>query len=268
MHASQGSGKELTWPVPDNPSPPKHDLSDTRPKQAANNIALTSMDPELTYMSAARLNFVAHNVPDVNFADLPEDERNCPICMKPYVQEEPRKPYSEREEESAGMLHCGHVVGQYCLEEWIIGERKNTCPLCRTVIYEGSTESEDESEDDASESGDLHFGEFRVDFGGTMGHLSEDDGESGEEEIRGDGHDEGGRVGRERAEGAVARDVEAEEESMDFGPRDESGDEGYGQWPEEGEEKEYTTLVAGLEKGQRTIDHYYRPLSYPTVEAK
>ena len=222
---------------------------------------------DITVMSTARLNFVAENVPDINIFDLPANERKCLICWNPYVQEEPRKTYSQRTEEGAGMLGCGHVLGQHCLEEWIIRERKNTCPLCRMLIYEGSTESEDDSEDDASESGDLQFGESTVDLGENMEHLSDESGEGGEEDIGGDGQDEGGRISRGRAEGAVARDMEAEEESMGLGPQGESCDEGYGQRPENGEEEDYTTFVAGL-AGQGTIDDFFGALNYPTRYAK
>lgn len=233
------------------------------------------MDPDLTYASAGRLNYVAWNVPDVGLFKLPAGERKCAICWIAYVQEEPRKPYSQRVEEGAGKLHCGHVFGQHCLEHWIIEEGGNTCPVCRAVIYEGSSDSEldtDGSEDEACELYCLRLDAYGVDFGditsGSFSDFDRDDDEDGEEQSGGGGADREGRVGWDRTEGKVAKDLEAEEDVIDFGTKSQSDDEGYDQSSENGEEEEYPTFLAGLENGQRTIDDYFGPLKQPPVDVK
>jgi hypothetical protein len=72
-----------------------------------------------------------HAVVDIN--SLPEDDRECTICLVPY--------YAQQDEgvpaESPARLTCAgkHVFGQMCLKNSFANElRQGKCPVCRTAI--------------------------------------------------------------------------------------------------------------------------------------
>ena len=53
-------------------------------------------------------------------------ETSCSICKEPFNSESPLQ------------LPCGHVMGRKCISRWF--ETSNTCPLCRTVIFQQENE--------------------------------------------------------------------------------------------------------------------------------
>lgn len=79
----------------------------------------------------------------VDIRDLPPDQRTCNICQEDYACEE--------EGERVKMLPCGHHFGALCLDDWLGPQQqpnRNTCPMCRRVLFEidhsGWSDDEDE----------------------------------------------------------------------------------------------------------------------------
>ena len=83
--------------------------------------------------------FVECLIQQIPVSDVPEADREigCPICMLPYLEGE--------ELEHPVRMPCGHIFGQTCITSWFNdiypplpatdGERRNTCPSCRVVMY-------------------------------------------------------------------------------------------------------------------------------------
>ena len=71
-------------------------------------------------------------LPVLSPSSLPEDSQDCPICFERYQN----RPHSEK----AVNLPCNHVVGRDCLLKWLTSSasnlNNNTCPMCRTVLFE------------------------------------------------------------------------------------------------------------------------------------
>ncbi|KAG2330325.1 hypothetical protein Bca52824_001505 [Brassica carinata] len=55
-----------------------------------------------------------------------EAESSCSICLDNLFG-------SSSIHGSATLMNCSHVFHERCLLEWL--QRKNTCPICRTVLY-------------------------------------------------------------------------------------------------------------------------------------
>ena len=55
----------------------------------------------------------------------------CIICHEPYSAE----PWRGSTAEVALLLPCNHHVGSECLSAWISEDNGNTCPVCRTRIF-------------------------------------------------------------------------------------------------------------------------------------
>lgn len=74
--------------------------------------------------------------PYIDIAEIPEDERNCPICTDPYhhLNDQAR----ERDLKVAQRLPCGHYLCNNCLYKWlspIAESNNNTCPFDRRVFF-------------------------------------------------------------------------------------------------------------------------------------
>ena len=46
-------------------------------------------------------------------------DEHCPVCF---------------ENKNMVRMDCDHVVCDECLTNWVVEERKNSCPICRTDI--------------------------------------------------------------------------------------------------------------------------------------
>ena len=86
------------------------------------------------------------SLPIVTRADLPEDRRECGICLQPYL--------SCRNWEVPVRLPCNpkHIFGKECLTTWLAStlsdNRRNACPLCRKALFQQDVTSyEDEIAD-------------------------------------------------------------------------------------------------------------------------
>ncbi|WZZ88261.1 uncharacterized protein LOC106358545 [Brassica napus] len=55
-----------------------------------------------------------------------ETESSCSICLDNLYG-------SSSIHGSATLMNCSHVFHERCLSDWL--QRKNTCPMCRTVLY-------------------------------------------------------------------------------------------------------------------------------------
>lgn len=93
------------------------------------------------------------SLPLVLAVDLPDNNRDCPICMEEYVTSEHYEPPVR--------LPCDHVFGKDCLRSWlqssVLNRNNNTCPICRSVLY----------------NRDILADQIR-DLGGTIDHIPED----------------------------------------------------------------------------------------------
>ena len=73
------------------------------------------------------------SLPLVSLKDLSEDNKDCLICLESYS--DPRK-----NSEVPVRLPCNHVMGKDCLQRWLrssdSNSNNNTCPMCRTVLFQ------------------------------------------------------------------------------------------------------------------------------------
>ena len=91
------------------------------------------------------------SLPILSLIDLPDDNQDCPICMEKYLTPQhdetswgilpPRTP-SDRGSNPTDppvRLPCNHIIGKDCLRSWlqssVLNRNNNTCPMCRTVLY-------------------------------------------------------------------------------------------------------------------------------------
>ena len=68
-------------------------------------------------------------LPIIALGGLPQHEHDqeCPLCKTAYS--------SDGTSEDPVILPCHHIFGKYCLSAWLTG-KKNTCPLCRAILFE------------------------------------------------------------------------------------------------------------------------------------
>ncbi|CAD6574600.1 MAG: hypothetical protein ASARMPREDX12_006835 [Alectoria sarmentosa] len=72
------------------------------------------------------------SLPVLSPSNLPGDSQDCPICFERY--------HNRQHGENAVNLPCNHVLGKGCLLKWLTSSalnlNNNTCPMCRTVLFE------------------------------------------------------------------------------------------------------------------------------------
>lgn len=87
-------------------------------------------------------------LPTLAPSQIPAEKLDCPVCMRPYADFSVAGKEIDTSLESAAQLPCKHLIGSSCLYEWLSPftyQHKNTCPLCRAVLfppqitYEGDT---------------------------------------------------------------------------------------------------------------------------------
>ena len=98
----------------------------------------------LAYHDAMR-EFVRDKLRYVRVSDLPETDRDCPICFCQYSVGQVR---SSTRNERPIRTPCGHVLGENCFHSHLRGEhaRNRQCPVCRTVLFEPPTSHLDDSD--------------------------------------------------------------------------------------------------------------------------
>ncbi len=69
-------------------------------------------------------------LPTISLDDLPQDEHDqeCPLCKTAYN--------SDGTSEDPVILPCRHIFGRYCLNAWLAEHGKNTCPGCRSILFD------------------------------------------------------------------------------------------------------------------------------------
>ncbi|KAL9077209.1 MAG: hypothetical protein Q9161_000475 [Pseudevernia consocians] len=81
--------------------------------------------------SPTRAETFLQSLPPLSLTDLPHDNKDCPICMEPYL--------AAQHNESPVRLPCTHVMGKDCLQSWLnssnLNRNNNTCPMCRAVLF-------------------------------------------------------------------------------------------------------------------------------------
>lgn len=99
-----------------------HDVVDV----AASTLTGTSPPPS----NAAQF---LSSLPIIPFEDLAEDRQSCTICQEPYLT-------GSQAEEAVVIPQCGHTFGRVCIGHWLGensgGSNKNTCPMCRAILFE------------------------------------------------------------------------------------------------------------------------------------
>ena len=91
-----------------------------------NRIGTLPALPKILSAAARLLGFL----PRVNLAALPEDSKDCSICLEPFPASN-----ANGGADTPLRLRCKHVVGRACIEQWILGGH-NSCPFCRAAIFE------------------------------------------------------------------------------------------------------------------------------------
>ena len=62
--------------------------------------------------------------------DASEEERSCSICLEAF-----------KDREVVKTLPCLHHFHAGCIEEWLRREGRDvSCPVCKTPVFEGSTD--------------------------------------------------------------------------------------------------------------------------------
>ena len=127
-------------------------------------------------------------LPRVQDGELP-DGAECMICREKYGT----FPSDNGVIEHAVLLPCSHHVGSECIALWLLHETGlgNSCPLCRTVLFNAEATDYDNEDDDEDDQGEGEDSERR-------GSNEGDEDENGEEE----GNDEEGGEGGDRTEEA------------------------------------------------------------------
>jgi hypothetical protein len=65
------------------------------------------------------------------------DEQTCPACLEDFQSPRPDSNHqiSVDSFEQVLLIHnCGHYFHRQCLQKWILGEKHNSCPLCRRPV--------------------------------------------------------------------------------------------------------------------------------------
>ena len=74
--------------------------------------------------------------PYIDVQDIPNDERNCPICTEPYHHLSDRA--NDRGVKAAKRLPCKHHPCHDCSDGWLnpfAKSNNNTCPLDRKILF-------------------------------------------------------------------------------------------------------------------------------------
>ena len=108
------------------------------PAQGISNPRNGSGDDEHAHLprpKSAPLDFIM-SCPYIDIPDIPDDERNCPICTDPYHHLSDRA--GEPDSKIAQRLPCGHYLCNCCLYQWLnpyAQSNNNTCPFDRRVLF-------------------------------------------------------------------------------------------------------------------------------------
>jgi hypothetical protein len=106
-----------------------------------NNVTnALGLSDEIAIPVPAPLAFIVR-LPKVDPSELPEDRRDCGICLQPlHSASESKDSPQDLKLEVAVKLPCGHdCLGIRCLWEWFTpfrGRNNNTCPMCRAVCFD------------------------------------------------------------------------------------------------------------------------------------
>ncbi len=115
----------------ENQPPGRTDTDDFHNEETRLNNLMDEINKTTSGLSRNRAETFLKSVPMVLAVDLPDDNRDCPICMEEYVTPEHYEPPVR--------LPCDHVIGKDCLRSWlkssVLNLNNNTCPMCRTVLY-------------------------------------------------------------------------------------------------------------------------------------
>jgi hypothetical protein len=102
-----------------------------------------------------RADFFNHHVQKLDIAKLHEDDTCCNICTEDYDTKVPQDvdgaqfeklqnfddlPFAQMKNiglDEPFQLPCGHMFGSQCIQIWVQKEF-NTCPMCRTPLFENS----------------------------------------------------------------------------------------------------------------------------------
>jgi hypothetical protein len=79
----------------------------------------------MTALSSTRDAFLSGGLQNCNA----DEGTKCPICLEDLCSED---------EQTVRIKPCKHVFGSQCLAAWL--KFKNTCPMCRKVLYAGEPE--------------------------------------------------------------------------------------------------------------------------------
>lgn len=95
-------------------------------------IAVDEISTRFPGASNTRAEKFLKSLPTLSFSDLSEGDQDCPICIETYN--------NDRHSESPVRLPCKHIMGKDCLLNWlkssVLNAKNNTCPMCRTVLFE------------------------------------------------------------------------------------------------------------------------------------
>ena len=100
---------------------------DATPRRTA-----TSQVDTPNIMPTSRAETFVDTLPILILDLLPEDHRNCPVCLERYSQQS----------EQPIRVPCGHIIGKNCLLTWLqsaprnANNNTNKCPICRAVLFE------------------------------------------------------------------------------------------------------------------------------------
>ena len=79
--------------------------------------------------STTRIDEFLESLPIISPTDLPEDCKDCPVCVDIY-----------QNDDAPVRLSCNHIMGKDCLSKWLKSSAKNAnnrrCPMCRAVLLE------------------------------------------------------------------------------------------------------------------------------------
>lgn len=79
-------------------------------------------------------------LPEVVVSSLPAEDQSCSICREPYGTGEIP--------ETILILPCKHIFGSACIQHWLSVSNKDTCPCCRTVLFDIDNSDFDADDDD------------------------------------------------------------------------------------------------------------------------
>ena len=81
--------------------------------------------------ASARAEAFLSSLKPLSLMDLPKNNRDCPICLEPYLTPCPG--------ERPVRLPCHHVMGKDCLQKWVKSDvrnrNNNACPYVRHLLF-------------------------------------------------------------------------------------------------------------------------------------